>query len=508
MSDLYDYVIVGGGTAGSVIAARLSEDPSVSVCLLERGPDDRAYDEVLKIRRWLELLEGPLDLAYTTTLQPRGNAHIVHSRAAVLGGCSSHNTMIWFKPFPGDWQDWVDAGATGWSNAEMDPYYARIPGPHGLVGEADRNAILYDWADACESALGVDKHTDWNAAPYRNGAGFLDVGYDPKTGIRSSGSVMYLHPIMDTRANLSVQCDTRALRIEFDGKRARAVHVQRADGSTDRIEARREIVLCCGSVDSPWLLAASGVGPRADLERLGIDVVHDLPGVGENLIDHPESIIIWKLKRPMGPEGCMDADCALFVNRLGIDDRPDLMYHTYQLPFTFNTERLGYEVPEDRWCICMTPNIPRSRSTGRLYLLSKSPAVKPALDFRYFTDEDGYDEQTIVDGLKIARQVAAEAPFSEWIEREIAPGPALTSDDELSTYGRAVHHTVYHPSGTCRMGDAADDYAVVDPELRVRGIEGLRVADGAIFPSMPTVNPVVATFMIGEKAAELISASA
>jgi choline dehydrogenase len=178
------------------------------------------------------------------------------------------------------------------------------------------------------------------------------------------------------------------------------------------------------------------------------------------------------------------------------------MYHTYQLPFTFNTERLGYPVPDD--VICMTPNIPRSRSVGRMWLLSKHPEVKPALDFQYFTDPEGYDEQTIVDGLKIAREVAATEPFKSWVKREVAPGPKITSDADLSTYGRAVHHTVYHPSGTCRMGAASDDMAVVDPQLRVRGVEGLSIADGSIFPTMPTVNPMVATFMIGERAADLV----
>ncbi len=506
MADEFDYVVVGGGTAGAAVAARLSEDSGVSVCLLELGPSDVGNDDVLLIRRWLGLLEGPLDLAYRTTLQPRGNAHIVHSRAAVLGGCSSHNTMIWFKPVPGDWQDWVDSGCEGWSNDVMEECYRRIPGPHHIVPEKDRNAILYDWIKACGDGAGVDTNTDWNAGPFRDGAGFLDVGYDPATGVRSSGSVMYLHPIMGRRPNLEVQVRSRALRLELQGKRATAVHVRREDGRNDRVAARREIVVCCGSVDSPRLLMYSGIGPRKQLEDLGIEVVHDLPGVGENLIDHPESIIIWKLRRPMGPEGCMDADCALFVNRLGVDDRPDLMYHTYQLPFTFNTERLGYPVPEDRWCICMTPNIPRSHSVGRLFLLSKDPEIHPALDFRYFTDEDGYDEQCIVDGLKIAREVAATAPFSDWIDHEIAPGPAIQSDDDLSTYGRAVHHTVYHPSGTCRMGAADDEMAVADPTLRVRGIEGLSLADGSIFPSMPTVNPVVATFQIGERAAELVRA--
>jgi choline dehydrogenase len=496
--------VVGGGSAGAAVAARLSEDPQTSVCLLEWGDSDVGNDDVLLIRRWLGLLEGPIDLAYHTTLQPRGNAHIVHSRAKVLGGCSSHNTMIWFKPFPGDWEDWVNAGATGWDPATIEPYYERIPGPHQIVAPEDQNAILLDWINACHSAIGVTPNVDWNAAPFPNGAGFLDVGYNASNGVRSSSSVMYLHPILSDRSNLSLQTRSRAMRIETKDGRAVAVDVERDGGGRDRVEAHKEIIVSCGSVDTPRLLLYSGIGPRRDLEALGIDVVQDLPGVGENLIDHPESIIIWKLKRAMGPEGCMDADCALFVNRLGRDDRPDLMYHTYQMPFTFNTERLGYEVPEDRWCICMTPNIPRSHSKGRLYLLSRNPEIKPALDFRYFTDEDDYDEQTIVDGLKIARQVAAEGPFADWIEREIAPGDKLTTDDELSTYGRAVHHTVYHPSGTCRMGAADDDLAVVDPELRVRGIEGLSIADGAIFPTMPTVNPVVGTFMVGERAADLV----
>jgi len=504
MPDEFDYVVVGGGSAGAVVAARLSEDPGATVCLLEWGDTDQGDDDVLLIRRWLGLLEGPIDLAYRTTLQPRGNAHIVHSRAKVLGGCSSHNTMIWFRPFPGDWADWVNAGAAGWDYDTIDPYYGRIPGPHQIVAPKDQNAILHDWIKACAGALGVTPNPDWNAGPFRNGAGFLDVGYNPETGVRSASSVMYLHPILETRTNLSLQTRSRAMLIECRDGRAVAVHVERDGGRHDRVGAGKEIVVCCGSVDSPRLLLYSGIGPRRDLEPLGIDVVRDLPGVGENLIDHPESIIIWKLKRPMGPEGCMDADCALFVNRLERDERPDLMYHTYQMPFTFNTERLGYEVPDDRWCICMTPNIPRSHSKGRLYLLSRNPEVNPALDFRYFTDDDGYDEQTIVDGMKIARKVAAEGPFADWIEREIAPGDRLTSDEELSTYGRAVHHTVYHPSGTCRMGDASDDLAVVDPELRVRGIDGLSIADGAIFPSMPTANPVVPTFMIGERAADLI----
>jgi choline dehydrogenase len=265
------------------------------------------------------------------------------------------------------------------------------------------------------------------------------------------------------------------------------------------------VILCAGAIDTPRLLLYSGIGPARPLEDLGIDVVHDLPGVGENLLDHPESIILWELVRPLGPQTTMHADCALFVNRLEEDERPDLMYHTYQIPFTVNTARLGYPVPDDGYAMCMTPNIPRPRSRGRLWLLSRNPDVKPALDFGYFTDEGGYDARTIVDGLKLAREVAATEPFKSWLKREIAPGPTIRGDDELSRYGRAVHHTVYHPVGTCKMGAPGDESAVVDPTLRVRGLEGLRIADASIFPTIPTVNPMVAVLMVGEKAAELVA---
>jgi choline dehydrogenase-like flavoprotein len=168
-----------------------------------------------------------------------------------------------------------------------------------------------------------------------------------------------------------------------------------------------------------------------------------------------------------------------------------------------HTERLGYDVP--RHGFGMTPNIPRPRSTGRLWLTDANPATKPALDFGYFTDPDGYDEQTIVDGLRIAREVAATEPFASWITREIAPGPELRTDQELSAYGRAVHHTVYHPAGTCRMGADDDPLAVVDPRLRLRGFANVRIADASVLPTMTSVNPVVAVLMIGERAADLIA---
>lgn len=502
--ETYDYLVVGGGTAGAVVAARLSEDPARRVCLIEAGPSDVGRDDVLQLRRWMELLEGPLDYAYRTVLQPSGNSHIVHSRARVLGGCSSHNTMIWFKPLPSDWKDWERAGAAGWGSAAMEPYYRRLLNRHQLVAAKDRNAILFDWVASAASAAGVRPDPDWNAASFGGGAGFLDIGYDPQTGIRSSSSVAYLHPILGGRANLTVLTDTRALRVEVAADRATGVTVAGADRPPRTLHATGEVILCGGAIDTPRLLLHSGIGPARALEDLGIGAVHDLPGVGARLLDHPESIIMWELVRPLGPETTMHADCALFVDRLGEDDRPDLMYHTYQIPFTFNTERLGYPVPEH--AICMTPNVPRPRSAGRLWLLSANPAVKPALDFGYFTDPDGYDAATIVDGLELARQVAATAPFSTWLKREVAPGPHVAGRQALSHYGRAVHHTVYHPAGTCTIGAEGDECAVVDPALRVRGLASLRIADASVFPSMPTVNPMVMVLMIGERAADLIAA--
>lgn len=490
----YDVVVVGGGTAGAVVASRLSADPQVSVCLIEGGPSDVGDDRVLRLRNWINLLESEFDYDYGTVEQPRGNSHIRHSRAKVLGGCSSHNTMISLLPPPEDFADWVAAGAAGWAYPDLLPYWQRLA--VNIVPVAERNALAVDFLEAAHKALDVPVIADLNAAPFPDGAGFFPVGYHPETGVRSSSSVAYLHPHLD-RPNLTILTNTWASRLET--KQDKVVGV-RTDKGTIR---GREYVLSAGAIDTPRLLLLSGIGPAGDLRELGIDVARDLPGVGEHLLDHPESLILWEASRPVPPESAMDADVGLFVRRDPADPRPDLMFHLYQIPFTVHTERLGYDVPAHGFG--MTPNIPRPRSSGRLWLVDADPATKPALDFRYFTDPDGYDEQTIVDGLRIAREVAATEPFASWITREIAPGPELQTDQELSAYGRAVHHTVYHPAGTCRMGADDDPLAVVDPRLRLRGFANVRIADASVMPTMTSVNPVVTVLMIGERAADLIA---
>jgi choline dehydrogenase len=482
----YDYVIVGGGTAGSVLAARLTEDPETTVCVVEGGPSDVGDPRVLELRNWINLLGSELDYDYPTVEQPRGNSHIRHSRARVLGGCSSHNTLISFVPFPQD----LDAWGHGWDWATVGPYYDKLRNNIIPVAEKDRNPIARDFIEAAKAALGVPEVEDFNAKPFSDGTGFFSVAYHPENGYRSSASTAYLHPVLD-RPNLTLLLETWASRVEFADGRATGVHTDKGF-----VAARKEVLLCAGAIDTPRLLMLSGVGNAAELSALGIDVVHDLPGVGENLLDHPESVIIWETDGPIPLNSVMDSDAGLFVRRDSTDPRPDLMFHFYQIPFSANTERLGYPVVEHG--VCMTPNIPRPHSVGRMWLTSADPTVKPALDFGYFTNPDGYDEQTLVDGFRIAREVAAQEPLKSWLKREVAPGPDVTSDEALSEYGRRAAHTVYHPAGTCAIG------SVVDGELKVHGLDGLRVVDASVFPTMPTVNPMVTVLMIGERAADLI----
>lgn len=300
----------------------------------------------------------------------------------------------------------------------------------------------------------------------------------------------------------------------MEGDRVTGVNLTLQSGNKLTLKAKKETILCAGAVDTPRLMLLSGLGPKQQLQDLGIPLIKDIPGVGENLLDHPESIIIWELNKPVPPnQTTMDSDAGIFLRREvpnargGDGEIADIMMHCYQIPFCLNTARLGYDTPIDAFC--MTPNIPRPRSKGRIYLTSSNPQEKPALDFRYFTDPEGYDAATIVAGLKAARQVATEEPFKSWIKREVAPGPNVNTDEELSEYGRKVHHTVYHPAGTTKMGDPRkDSLAVVDSSLKVIGLKGVRIADAGIFPAMPSINPMLTVLGIGERAAELIAEDA
>ena len=518
--DSYDFVIVGGGTAGCVIASRLSEYlPNKRVLLIEAGPSDFMDDRVLLLKDWLKLLGGELDYDYPTTEQPMGNSNIRHSRAKVLGGCSSHNTLISFRPFEYDCNQWVAKGCKGWDFKTFTRVLDNLRNTVQPVHQRHRNQLCLDWVKSCSTKMDIPIIEDYNAeirqeGALKEGVGFFSVSYNPDDGRRSSASVAYIHPILrgeEKRPNLTILTNAWVSKINLRGSRVTGVNVTLQDGTKHSLRAKAETILCAGAVDTPRLMMLSGLGPKQQLSDLGMQVIRDLPGVGENLIDHPESIILWELNKPV-PENqtTMDSDAGIFLRRekpnaAGSDgDIADVMAHCYQIPFVFNTARLGYDQPKDAFC--MTPNIMRPRSRGRLYLTSADPSVKPALDFRYFTDPEGYDAATIVAGFKAAREIAHEKPFSDWIKREIAPGPEIQSYEALSEYGRRVAHTVYHPAGTTKMGDIEqDDLAVVDPNLKIRGLQNVRIADAGVFPDMPSINPMLTVLSIGERCAEIVA---
>lgn len=499
----YDYVVCGGGTAGAVVAARLSEDPHVTVGLLELGPSDAGEPRALYIRRWSEMLEGEYDLDYGSVPQPRGNSHIRQARAAILGGCSAHNTMIALRPPRADFDDWAARGAAGWDAASMDGYFGRLAINIVPVAAGHRNPYLADVIKAAAAALGIPVREDWNREQYADGTGFLPIGYYPETGMRSSSSVAYLHPLVGTRRNLDLVTRTRVLRVVVDGsRRATGVEVRLADGSAAAVSARREVILCCGAIDTPRLLLLSGIGPAAQLRRLGIDVMADLPGVGQNLADHVEGIVLWEATRPLPPQGATDWDMTIMHRTDPAAPLPDVLAHVPLMTFAMHPERLGYQTPEHS--LSVTPNVTRPHSRGTVSLASPGPDDPPLIDYRMFTDSDGHDEATLIAGMRMARTIAARPPMAGWIRREVFPGPDVQADDELSALARAACHTVYHVSCTARIGAPGDPGAVLDPQLHVRGVERLRVIDASAFPSLTTVNPVVAVLMLAERGADLV----
>jgi len=410
---------------------------------------------------------------------------------------------------------WESHGCEGWSFDMFMRVLNKLRNTVQPVHSRHRNQLCKDWVDSCSTALDIPVIHDFNKEIMRsrnleNGVGFFSVAYNPDDGRRSSASVAYVHPILrgdEKRPNLMILTNAWVSKVNVEGSTVTGVQLTLQSGESFSVSPRKETILCAGAVDTPRLLLHSGIGPRSQLSSLGIPLVKDIPGIGHNLLDHPESIIMWELNRPVPPnQTTMDSDAGIFLRRSATGPA-DIMMHCYQIPFCLNTARLGYDTPIDAFC--MTPNIPRPRSKGQLYLTSKDPNVKPALDFKYFTDPEGYDAATIVAGLRAAREVAKQEPFKGWLKREVAPGPSVTSDEALSEYGRRVAHTVYHPAGTTKMGNfQRDSMAVVDSKLRLRGLKGVRIADAGVFPEMTTANPMLTILAIGERAAEMIAEEA
>jgi choline oxidase len=489
----YDVVVVGGGTAGSVLARRLA-DRGDRVALVEAGPVDEGLDRVLQVARWMELLEGDLDYDYTIERQERGNGRIRHSRARVLGGCSSHNSCIAFRPPDRDLTEWESLGATGWGPDGFGPALDRVFATVHIAEPPEVNPLHEAVLEAC-AQQGLPQ-VRFNQGRFEAGAGRFQLNV--KDGIRQSSSVAYLHPLDALPASLDLVTETKVAHVVVEDGRARGVRT--TDGRV--LRADREVVLSAGAFDTPKLLQLSGVGPADHLRSHGIEVVHDLPAVGEHLLDHPEGVLNWELRDPVTGPVSQHWEVGIFAH-VEDDEAPDLMFHLGLLPFTMQTEHAGYPTAEHGFAL--TPNVCRARSEGTVRLRSADPADAPAIDFRYFTDRDGYDERIMLAGVELAREIAAQPALCDLVARELTPGADVTERAALSEYVRTTANTVYHPAGTCRMGDPAAATTVVDPQLRVLGVEGLRVADASVFPSMTSVNPGITCFGIGERAADLLA---
>lgn len=501
----YDYVVVGGGTAGSLLAARLSEDPDVTVALLEWGPDDENEPRARSIRRWPEMLEGEYDLDYRSVPQRRGNSGIRQARMRLLGGCSNANTMIAWRTLPADLAEWVALGADGWDAGTVHPYYERLRTPINPVAEQDQNPVVRDVVESAAKALDVPRREAWNddsLGVRAEGAGFFEVGYVPETNQRSSTSAFYLHPVRGERANLDVVTGVRAERLLVGDGAAYAVQVRRADGTTRTVHAEREIVVCCGAIDSPRLLQLSGIGPADTLRAAGVDVVADLPGVGENLMDHAEGLTVWETRESPPPVCASGWDAGALVSVEGSAAQPDVLMHFPVEAVADHAIAHGVAMPEH--VVSIAPNVAKPSSRGRVWIDGADPEAPPRIDYGYFTDDEGHDERILVEGIRLARQVAAEEPMASRLVREVFPGPDVRSFEDISRLARLTHQTVYHVSGTCRMGAADDPMAVLDPQLRVRGVGGLRVVDASVFPTLTSTNPVVTIMLVAEWAAELL----
>lgn len=515
-----DYVIVGAGSAGCVLANRLSEDPNVNVLLVEAGGPDTNPLIHMPVA-WTALFRSDQDWDHSSGYEPHcNNRRIFLPRGKVLGGSSSLNAMIYIRGNPLDYDQWRDLGCSGWGWDEMLPYFKRaednergqselhgVGGPLPVSDGRSRNTIAQAFIDAA-IACGLAPNDDFNGGE-QDGVGWYQV--TQRNGVRASTAAAYLRPVM-SRPNLHVETHVQVLKLLFEGTRAVGVLGARL-GEQIEFRASTEVIVSCGAYNSPQLLMLSGIGRPDELAALQIPPVAEVPGVGLNLIDHPVSGVVYLSHRAgslfgalneqnmaqfqtqgRGPLTSNAAEAGGFVRTCEGLDAPDVQFHL--VPALFIQEGL---VPGLAHGFTVAANVTKPRSRGQVALVSPDPTVKPLIIHNYYDDPE--DLRAQVAGVRLAMQIANTAPLSVWVSDPYL-APASDSYGDITAHVRARMQTVYHPVGTCKMG--TDDMAVVDPQLRVRGLEGLRVVDASIMPTVPRGNTNAPTIAVAERAADLV----
>ncbi|MEU9454764.1 GMC family oxidoreductase N-terminal domain-containing protein [Streptomyces sp. NPDC048277] len=507
-----DYVVVGAGSAGCAVAARLSEDPSVTVTLLEAGgPDERPEIHRADAASVLSLLTAEwrteIDWGYVTEPEAgMAGRRVPVARGRVLGGCSSVNALMWVRGSRHDYDRWVAEGATGWSYDEVLPFFKRAESYSGggselrgadgpvRVRQLDRPSPLASAFVAAAGELGHDAESDgdYNGAR-QDGFGFLYQTNRDDAGQRCSAADAYLRPALG-RPNLTVLTGARTTRLLLDGTRVTGVEYVR-DGAPERLRADREVIVCAGAFESPKLLMLSGIGPAEHLRAHGIHCVRDLPGVGAGLQDHLFTPVCYQSLQEH-PPGALLSEAGLFTHTPAADpDGPP------DLQFTFGPVKfLPAGAPDEQWAgpgLTFAPIAVLPHSRGRVRLRDADPASNAVISAGYLTSAADLD--VLVHGVRLARELAAAQALDAFRGDELGPGKDVSGTEELRAYVAANATTLWHPAGTCRMGTGPD--AVTDPELRVHGVEGLRVADASVMPSIVAGNTHAPSVMIGERAA-------